>query len=173
MKALAALTITVAVVILSVVTRAGTPSELNYFVSPPSCVPKSDADADRLRLSNGVSIFRDGVENAAWLICPLNFYGNVGVFNNLQLWYLDEHDENIGIYGYVWAKLMRRDRSASGYTEIGGVSSTGGALGYSFMNNFDIPGGPTTGKAFFIEVQMYRQYDTADVGFVGLAIDLD
>jgi len=98
---------------------------------------------------------------------------NVGVFNNLQLWYLDEHDENNGIYGYVWAKLMRRDRSASGYTEVGGVSSNGGALGYNFMNNFDIPGGPTTGKAFFIEVQMYRQYDTADVGFVGLAIDLD
>lgn len=155
--------------------HAGTPDGLNYFVSPPGCVPKTDGDADRLRLSNGVWIFRDGEVGAAYLLCPLDFYGDVGEFSNMQLWYIDDFDENGGFQhsGHVQASLMRRDRAASNVTQVAWNDSNLGPLGHNFVNKFDVPGGPTTGKAFYLEVLLYRESDTADVGFVGVAFDLD
>jgi hypothetical protein len=157
--------------------HAGMPDGLSYFVSPPGCVPKTDDDAERLRLNNGVWIFRDGEEDAADLLCPLDFYGNIGSFNNMQLWYIDEFDEDppsgFAHNGHVQATLMRRDRVASGAIQVAWNDSNLGPLGHNFVNKFDVPGGPTTGKAYYLEVLLYRESDTAHVGFAGVAFDLD
>lgn len=157
--------------------NADVPSELHYMVSPPGCQPVTDADWDKLKLSNGVWAFRNGVSgSAAKLQCPVNFYGNVGDFHNIQLWYIDQFDENpssgFAHHGYVWALLKRRSRTTSGFTDIADIDSNQGDLGYDFVNNFNVPGGPTTGRNYYIEVIMYRENPNGAVGFVGLAIDI-
>jgi hypothetical protein len=112
----------------------------------------------------------------ARLYCPVNFYGNVGNFNNIQLWYKDDFDENpssgFSHHGYVEAILKARQRDDAGFSEIDRVDSNQGAQGYSFVNNFSVSGGPTTGENYYVEVNMYRESTTADVAFVGFAIDI-
>jgi len=159
------------------VSLADLPEGLHYMVSPPSCQPASDADRDRLRMVNGVWVFRSNVADVtAHLFCPVNFYGNVGVFNNIQLWYKDDFEEHpqsgFAHFGYVEAILKARLREDSGWVEIDRVDSNSGPQGYGFVNNFGISGGPETGEGYFVDVVMWREYATGDVAFAGLAIDI-
>jgi hypothetical protein len=156
--------------------HAGLPSALHHMVTAPSCQPVTDSDRDRLELSNGAWVFRNGEDEFAMLYCPISFYGSVGQFNNLQLWYVDDYDETppygFANYGYVEAKLMSRSRTQPGATLVAAVASNDGQLGYNYVNEANVPGGPTTGKSYYVELRMYREHPNADVAFVALAIDI-
>ena len=176
-KLLYAVTMVAAAQCLSPISQADVPEQLSYMVSPAGCQPVSDADHSRLRMTHGVWVFRNNVANVvANLYCPVNFYGNVGAFNNIQLWYKDDFEENpsygFAHHGYVEAILKARERTASGSFEIDRVDSNQGAQGYSYVNNFGISGGPATGENYHVLVRMYRESTSGDVAFVGLAIDI-
>ena len=154
---------------------AGVPSALHHMVSPPSCEPVSESDRDKLMMNNGVWIFRDGETGFARLYCPVSFYGNVGQFENIQLWYIDEFDEHppygFAHTGYVYAELNQRDRLAPGFVTLAFADRNAGPLGHNYVN-WEIAGGPTSGHSFFVEVQMFRESSTAHVGFVGFVINI-
>ncbi len=166
-------TVVVSITILSSA-YAGVPADLHYMVSPPSCQPATSADREALQLTNGVwRIDSNDSRVTARLLCPVNFYGNTGSFNNLQLWYKANAPSP---YSVVRAILKSRERSQSGFSEIDRVSTEDtNNSGYGFVNKFIIgSAGPFTGRNYFVEVVLFRNnaQNPGDVAFVGLAIDI-
>lgn len=156
---------------------AGVPESLHYMVSPASCQPVTDTDSSRLKMSNGTWVLKASSNaRTAKLYCPVNFYGTAGSFNNIQLWYQDAFNENPGSgfshHGYVQAFLNKRNRSQSGFSTVASIDSNQGQNGYSYVNNFNISDGPTTGFNYYIEITMYRKEGNSGIAFIGLAIDI-
>ena len=152
---------------------AGVPEQLHYMVSPAGCMPATDRDADNLRFVNGVWILDSNATSVtAILMCPINFYGNVGDFNNIQLWYRANAPSP---YSIVRARLMTRNRNAPGSSQLAVVSTeNSNDAGYGFVNNNNVGAGPTTGNNFYLDVLLFRNsiQSPGDVAFIGLAIDI-
>lgn len=153
---------------------AGVPDGLHYMVSPVSCHPEGSTDEARLRYVNGAWTFKDSAQNgSAYLVCPLSFYGNVGEFDNFQLWYSARANNP---YSVVRATLMSRNRNLPGATAIATVSTEDATTsGYGFVNKFDINRGTETGENYYVRVLLFRNTNqqSGNVAFTGLAIDLD
>lgn len=156
--------------------NAGVPEKLHYMVSPASCQPISSEDANELNFINGVwRLDSNATTVAAYLACPVDFYGSTGRIHNLQLWYKSKGNDS---YNQVRAQLKSRQKTSSGVDVMATITTKDAnthGTAYRALNNF-ISGdaGPHSNRNYYVEVTLSRNnyQSPGDVAFVGLAIDI-